>query len=149
MYSDFPGNFFPNSVSEVGFANPAAGDFRLNATSPYKGAATDGGDIGAQLGVAVAAQMSAGLVADGGFVATASGSSGGGCSLGPRGGPHEQTSLALTLAVLGFLAGRERRRRSSVRRREAENVELRDDSRSTDSVRRRAGVLRDRLACRG
>jgi hypothetical protein len=111
MYSDFPGNFFPNSVSEVGFVNPAGGDFRLNATSPYKGAATDGGDIGVQLGVAVAAQMVAGLAAEG-FVPSPSESSGGGCSLGPRGAPHEQMSLVLTLAVLGFLAVRERRRRS-------------------------------------
>jgi hypothetical protein len=151
MYSSFPGNFFPNSVSEVGFANPAGGDFRLTATSPYKGAATDGGDIGAQLGVAVAAQMRASLAAEG-LAPSASESSGGGCSLDPRGAPQEQTSLVLMLAVLGFLAVRERRRRSLVRRRETGSVELAtgsDDTRSTDSVRRRAGVPPDRLACRG
>jgi hypothetical protein len=109
MYSDFPGNFFPNSVSEVGFANAAGGDFRLSAGSPYKGAATDGGDIGAQLGVVSAAEIRATLGAEA-FVPSASESSGGGCSLDRTGAPG-WTSLAFTLAVLVFLAERERRRR--------------------------------------
>ena len=37
LYSDFPGNFFPNSVAEVGFVNAAGGDFSLAPGSPYKG----------------------------------------------------------------------------------------------------------------
>jgi hypothetical protein len=110
LYSDFPGNFFPNSVGEVGFVNPAAGDFRLAPGSPYKGQATDGGDIGAELGVVSAAEIRARSTV-GSFAATG-GSSGGGCSLDPRGGPTERTSLALSLGVLIFLAVRGRRRRS-------------------------------------
>jgi hypothetical protein len=40
-------NFFPASVSDVGFVNPVVGgDFELSATSPFKNGATDGKDIG-------------------------------------------------------------------------------------------------------
>lgn len=46
--SDYPpGNFFPGSMSDVGFENYASGDYRLRANSPYKNAGTDGKDIGA------------------------------------------------------------------------------------------------------
>ncbi len=121
MYSDFPGNFFPNSVSEVGFVNPAGGDFRLNPSSPYKGAATDGGDIGAQLGVASAAEIRTGLASEA-PVPHVSESSGGGCSIDSTGAAHEQMSLVLTLVVLVCLALRERRRHSSVPRRKAKDV---------------------------
>jgi hypothetical protein len=110
LYSDFPGNFFPNSVAEVGFVNPAGGDFRLAPGSPYKGQATDGGDIGAELGVASAAGIRASSTV-GSFAATGA-SSGGGCSLDPRGAQTERTSLALSLGVLILLAARGRRRRS-------------------------------------
>ncbi len=40
------GNYFPGAVNDVGFANLAAGDYRLSASSPYAKAATDGGPIG-------------------------------------------------------------------------------------------------------
>jgi hypothetical protein len=46
------GNFFPTSLTAVGFANYAGGDYTLAANSPYKSAATDGTAIGANLSVA-------------------------------------------------------------------------------------------------
>jgi MYXO-CTERM domain-containing protein len=110
-YSDFPGNFFPNSEAEVGFVNPGAGDFSLAPGSPYKGKATDGGDIGAQLGVASAAEIRASSTV-GSFASTGGTSGGGGCSLDPTGASPERTSLGLSLLVLGLLAARGRRRRS-------------------------------------
>jgi hypothetical protein len=46
----FPaGSFYPASGSAVGFANLAAFDFHLAASSPYKGKATDGKDPGADI----------------------------------------------------------------------------------------------------
>src|SRR5437867_10953434 len=42
-------NFFPASLSAVGFVDLAGGNHRLAATSPYKNAATDGTDIGANI----------------------------------------------------------------------------------------------------
>jgi hypothetical protein len=44
-----PGNFFPATTSEVAFIDLAARDYRLASNSPYKGAASDGKDIGANL----------------------------------------------------------------------------------------------------
>ena len=44
-----PDNFFPASMSAVGFVNLAGGDYRLQATSPYKNAGTDGRDVGADI----------------------------------------------------------------------------------------------------
>ncbi len=41
------GNFFPASVSDVGFVDPASSNYSLLLTSPYKNAGTDGQDIGA------------------------------------------------------------------------------------------------------
>src|SRR5262249_1365294 len=41
-----PGNVFPASFAEVGFTDFAGGDYRLLASSPCAGAATDGTDIG-------------------------------------------------------------------------------------------------------
>ncbi|HYW69622.1 MAG TPA: hypothetical protein VE961_01225 [Pyrinomonadaceae bacterium] len=38
------------SLSQVGFVNPAEGDYHLGSTSPYRNAGTDGKDIGCQLG---------------------------------------------------------------------------------------------------
>jgi hypothetical protein len=110
LYSDFPGNFFPNSTAEVGFVNPGGGDFRLAASSPYKGKASDGGDIGAQLGVVSAAELRASSTV-GSFAATGGSSGGGGCSLG-AGPPMERTSLGLSLLVVIVLAARRRRRRN-------------------------------------
>ena len=40
------GNHFPATEAEVGFTDPAAGDFRLTGSSPLAGKATDGKDIG-------------------------------------------------------------------------------------------------------
>ena len=40
------GNYFPASVTDVGFVNIAGGDYRLSGSSPYANAATDGGAIG-------------------------------------------------------------------------------------------------------
>jgi hypothetical protein len=46
--SSYPaGNFFPSSISDVGFVNPASGNYALAASSPFKGAGTDGQDLGA------------------------------------------------------------------------------------------------------
>jgi hypothetical protein len=43
----YPGNnFFPPSLNDVGFVDRATGDYSLGASSPYKGAGTDGKDIG-------------------------------------------------------------------------------------------------------
>ena len=43
------GNYYPNSVSEVGFIDYAGKNFQLSAQSPYRGAGTDGLDIGANV----------------------------------------------------------------------------------------------------
>jgi hypothetical protein len=43
-------NFFPSTLTVVGFVNHLLGDFRLLLTSPYKNAATDGTDVGADIG---------------------------------------------------------------------------------------------------
>jgi hypothetical protein len=40
-------NFFPASLAAVGFVDVAGGNYRLAPTSPYRGAATDGRDVGA------------------------------------------------------------------------------------------------------
>jgi hypothetical protein len=41
-------NFSPPSLAAVGFADYAGGDYRLAASSPYRGAGTDGADPGAR-----------------------------------------------------------------------------------------------------
>ena len=41
-----PDNFFPVSLDAVGFVDLLGGNYALSALSPYKGAATDGTDIG-------------------------------------------------------------------------------------------------------
>lgn len=43
------GNFFPASMTEIGFENFAAGDYRLQSSSPYKDSGTDHKDIGADI----------------------------------------------------------------------------------------------------
>ncbi|HEY3487482.1 MAG TPA: hypothetical protein VGL10_05400, partial [Gammaproteobacteria bacterium] len=40
------GNFFPRSFADVGFVNPAIGDYRLKSGSPYAGKDPAGKDIG-------------------------------------------------------------------------------------------------------
>jgi hypothetical protein len=48
--SNYPaGNFFPPTVADVGFVDAANGNYRLAPTSPYKGAGTDGKDVGADI----------------------------------------------------------------------------------------------------
>ena len=45
---DYPaGNYFPPSVDDVGFIDYKNGDYRLQSSSPFKNAGTDGKDIGA------------------------------------------------------------------------------------------------------
>jgi hypothetical protein len=50
-----PNNLYLPSVAAVGFADFAAGDFRLAVTSPAKGTATDGTDPGADVAAVLAA----------------------------------------------------------------------------------------------
>jgi hypothetical protein len=40
------GNYFPTTISAVGFSNYSGGDFSLSSSSPYKGKATNGTDPG-------------------------------------------------------------------------------------------------------
>jgi cellulose synthase/poly-beta-1,6-N-acetylglucosamine synthase-like glycosyltransferase len=42
-----PDNFFPATLDDVGFVDRANGDYRLAPRSPYRRAATDGTDVGA------------------------------------------------------------------------------------------------------
>jgi len=44
-----PDNFFPSSIAGVGFVDRQRGDYRLASSSPYKRAATDGRDPGADI----------------------------------------------------------------------------------------------------
>ena len=44
-----PGNYFPVSLNAVGFIDLSNGDYRLAATSPYKGAGTGGTDPGCNI----------------------------------------------------------------------------------------------------
>ncbi|MGZ8812274.1 MAG: Ig-like domain-containing protein, partial [Thermoanaerobaculia bacterium] len=48
-------NFFPASMSGVGFVNLAGGDYHLQSTSPYNNAGTDGKDVGADIDAVSAA----------------------------------------------------------------------------------------------
>ena len=50
------GNFYPANVSDVQFVDFAAGNYRLQVTSPYHNAATDGTDIGVDMTALLAAQ---------------------------------------------------------------------------------------------
>jgi len=43
------GNFYPSSLAGVGFVDLAAGDYHLAAASPYRNAALDGTDVGANI----------------------------------------------------------------------------------------------------
>jgi len=48
--SNYPAdNFFPATLDSVKFVNTAGGNFRLEATSPYKNAGTDGKDLGCDM----------------------------------------------------------------------------------------------------
>ena len=50
------GNFYPPSISAVGFVNFGAGDYRLGSGSIYRGGATDGKDPGCDFAALAAAQ---------------------------------------------------------------------------------------------
>jgi hypothetical protein len=54
-------NFFPSSLAAVQFVNYAGGDYRLAAGSPYRNAASDGKDVGADMD-AIAAAAAAGAL---------------------------------------------------------------------------------------
>lgn len=41
------GNYVPTTIADVAFANAGSGDYSLGSTSKYKGAGTDGKDLGA------------------------------------------------------------------------------------------------------
>jgi hypothetical protein len=43
------GNFYPANLAAVEFINLAGGNYRLSASSPYRGSATDGSDVGANI----------------------------------------------------------------------------------------------------
>jgi hypothetical protein len=48
--SSYPtGNYYPSSLSAVGFVNLAGGDYHLSSTSLYRNAALDGADAGANI----------------------------------------------------------------------------------------------------
>jgi len=48
--SQYPsGNYFPGSLSDVQFVNLSGGDYHLASGSPYKSAASDGRDVGADI----------------------------------------------------------------------------------------------------
>lgn len=48
--ADFPpGNWNPATVNDVGFTDPATGNYRLKATSPYYKKASDGKDVGVDM----------------------------------------------------------------------------------------------------
>jgi uncharacterized protein (TIGR03437 family) len=58
-YAGHPGNYFPATAAAVGFVDYANGNYRLAATSPYKGQATDGKDIGCDVDALEAAMQPA------------------------------------------------------------------------------------------
>lgn len=45
----FPGNFNPQTIADVRFVDPANGNYRLQLSSPYSGAGTDGKDLGVDM----------------------------------------------------------------------------------------------------
>jgi hypothetical protein len=74
-------NFFPSSLAGVGFVNMSGGNYRLAASSPYRGAGTDGRDLGADIDALEAARASTGTPGDD----TGGGDTGGGGSGGDGG----------------------------------------------------------------
>jgi hypothetical protein len=43
------GDFYPATLSAVGFINLAGGNYRMSTSSPYIRSATDGADVGANI----------------------------------------------------------------------------------------------------
>jgi hypothetical protein len=65
--TDYPaGNFFPPSITDVGFVDAPGGHYALAPSSPYRGAGTDGQDLGADVDALDAA--TAGVIDGGGGV---------------------------------------------------------------------------------
>jgi hypothetical protein len=56
MYSNYPSTFFPASLDAVGFVDRANDNYILSSSSPYKGKASDGKDIGVDFNALNAAQ---------------------------------------------------------------------------------------------
>ena len=52
-----PGNYYPASMSAVGFMNLTGTNYRLSATSPFRNAATDGTDVGCNIDALNAAAL--------------------------------------------------------------------------------------------
>jgi regulation of enolase protein 1 (concanavalin A-like superfamily) len=85
-------NYFASAWSNVGFTNLSGGDYHLASSSPYKGKATDGNDIGADIDALNAALAKS----------TASGSGGGTTDLAPTvaiTSPSAGTALAAPATV--------------------------------------------------
>jgi regulation of enolase protein 1 (concanavalin A-like superfamily) len=83
------GNYFPSVTTfNASFVDPANGNYTLVSTSPYRGAGTDGKDIGVDhvaLQVARAARTSASSAGGGATGGSTGGSSGGGTTTLPAG----------------------------------------------------------------
>jgi hypothetical protein len=81
-------NFFPGSLAGVGFVNMSGGDYRLAASSAYRGAGTDGRDLGADIDALNAALAGTGAPPGGtdGEGGTGGGGTGGGGTGGTGGG---------------------------------------------------------------
>lgn len=58
------GNFFPAGMNDVGFVGYSSGNYRLSSSSPYRGAGTDGGDLGADIDAIEAAMGGGAPVTD-------------------------------------------------------------------------------------
>lgn len=56
LYSNYPNNFFPASLDAVGFVDRAHDNYTLSSSSPYKGKASDGKDVGVDFNALNAAQ---------------------------------------------------------------------------------------------
>ena len=55
-YSNYPNNFFPASLDAVGFVDRSSDNYRLSPSSPLKGKASDGKDVGVDFDALDAAQ---------------------------------------------------------------------------------------------
>jgi uncharacterized protein (TIGR03437 family) len=67
------GNFFPPAIADVGFVNPATGQYGLLSSSPLHNAATDGADVGMDTTALNAAQTGSVAVSTASGVAPAPG----------------------------------------------------------------------------
>jgi hypothetical protein len=79
-------NFFPSSLSGVGFVNMSGGNYRLATSSPYRNAGTDGRDLGADIDALEDALDGIGTPGGGGTGGTDGGGTGGTDGGGTGGG---------------------------------------------------------------